>query len=173
MPRIYRPKSLSDRFESKYIPEPMSGCWIWIGQTNEAGYGLIKDFGSKNVRCLERAHRVAWRLYKKDPIGNLILCHKCDTPSCVNPDHLFLGTHLDNVLDCRKKGRGYHPPLTIKCPKGHDYSVHGRLQYKDGKLKRKECLICKKEQHRKAYLKYKNSDAYQKSLKRNKVRDSV
>jgi hypothetical protein len=166
-------KSLKERFESKYIPEPNSGCWIWIGQTNDAGYGLIKDFSSKNVRGLERAHRVSWRLHRKEEIGNMVLCHKCDNPSCVNPNHLFLGTPLDNVRDMYNKKRNKPPKITKECPLGHSYEKHGRITYKDGKMVRKECLICKKAQHRKSYLKYKNSEAYLKSLKRNKMRNSV
>jgi hypothetical protein len=88
------------RFEAKTIPEPNSGCWLWTGFTNQDGYGWFNPAGKPMG-----AHRVAWMLYRGDP-GDMTVCHKCDTPSCVNPDHLWLGTQGDNIRDCFSKGRG-------------------------------------------------------------------
>lgn len=79
------------------------GCWIWSGRVNEKGYGL-----AIRHRKHERAHRISYEL-KKGPIPeNLMVLHKCDLPSCVNPDHLFLGTALDNTTDAVIKGRISH-----------------------------------------------------------------
>ena len=81
---------------------PESGCWIWMGCFDKDGYGRIRKKYSKS---LIRAHRWSWELFNgKIPHGLWVL-HKCDTPSCVNPYHLFLGTHTDNMRDCAKKKR--------------------------------------------------------------------
>ena len=89
-----------DRFSALYIPEPNSGCWLWIGALGRPGYGSF---------CISktptRAHRASWLLHNGTiPEGQFVL-HKCDVPACVNPEHLFLGTGLDNVRDCISKGR--------------------------------------------------------------------
>ena len=69
----------------------------------EDGYGRVTRFnGTKGVN--RRAHRLAWTLVHGDP-GDLFVCHHCDTPLCVRPDHLFLGTAADNLADMRAKGR--------------------------------------------------------------------
>lgn len=98
---------LAERFETKYIPEPNSGCWLWIGGQNEHGYGIIGVGGRKDG--VAKAHRVSWELNrgKLSPGDNVL--HKCDNPSCVNPDHLFIGSLADNSRDCVKKGRNFTP----------------------------------------------------------------
>lgn len=92
------------RFEAKYIPEPNSGCWLWLGPVKigrRQGYGQFTLEG-KTVG----AHRAAWRLFRGTIPDGLFVCHKCDVRTCVNPDHLFLGTHVDNMVDMESKGRG-------------------------------------------------------------------
>lgn len=76
-------------------------CWEWNGFISAQGYGRIIV---NNVNRL--AHRMMYLLYVSDP-GKLLVCHKCDNPKCVNPNHLFLGTMIDNINDRTKKGRGY------------------------------------------------------------------
>ena len=93
-------KSIADRLEANSIPEPNSGCLIWIGPAHWKGYGQIHKDGKK-----QRAHRVAWTL-KNGPIPEgLCVLHHCDMPPCINPDHLFIGTQQDNVADMIAKGR--------------------------------------------------------------------
>lgn len=92
--------SLKERFEKFVMPEPMSGCWLWTGNTNNSGYGTIAVNRKPSL-----AHRISFTLYKGKFKKTLCVCHSCDNPSCVNPDHLFLGTHKDNVHDMYKKGR--------------------------------------------------------------------
>lgn len=94
---------IRERFEEKYIPEPNSGCFLWLGTTNkDHAYGRIR--GDKSRKML-LAHRVAWELYCGPIPDDLKVLHKCDNPPCVNPDHLFLGTIPDNVADCVSKNR--------------------------------------------------------------------
>lgn len=90
-------------FQDRVVAIPEAGCWIWVGHVNENGYGRIRR-GGKNV-FKEYAHRFSYRTYKGEIPDGMCVCHKCDTPSCVNPDHLFLGTLLDNNSDMIAKKR--------------------------------------------------------------------
>jgi hypothetical protein len=78
------------------------GCWIYTGRLNVArnGYGYFDD-----RRRTTSAHRYAWQLTQGDIPHGLDVCHTCDNPPCVNPDHLFLGTQKDNAQDMKQKGR--------------------------------------------------------------------
>lgn len=95
-------RPIETRFHEYYEPEPNTGCWLWTGKVDKAGYGtVVHDWKTM------RAHRVSWWLeHGTIPPPSLFVCHKCDVPSCVNPAHLFLGTASDNSRDCWKKGRG-------------------------------------------------------------------
>jgi hypothetical protein len=93
----------SDRFFAKVLKT--EGCWLWQGARDRQGYGIFRfPHGNK------KAHRVSWSLaYGKDvPVGVLI-CHHCDNPPCVRPEHLFTGTVRDNYVDSRVKGRARAP----------------------------------------------------------------
>lgn len=97
-------QTLTERLERHSIPEPNSGCWLWTGAYSDGGYGLLdaKIAGRRETR----AHRVSYHAFVGPiPVG-LFICHRCDVPCCVNPDHLFLGTPLDNTRDMIRKGRG-------------------------------------------------------------------
>lgn len=82
------------------------GCWKWTAAKNESGYGMF-GIGKKK---LDRAHRISWKLLRGDIPKGLFVLHKCDNPECSNPEHLFLGTNLDNVRDMISKGRNSKPP---------------------------------------------------------------
>ena len=92
--------NMLNRFMSQVVPEPNSGCWLFDCADGPGGYSRF-CFNKK----VYRAHRVAFALFCSDPTG-LNVCHKCDNPPCVNPDHLFLGTASDNLGDMSAKGRG-------------------------------------------------------------------
>jgi len=81
-------------------------CWIWQAGTNPKGYG---NFRLCSPRRKEGAHRIAYKLrYGEIPEG-MCVCHRCDTPRCCNPAHLFIGTQADNAQDRAAKGRGWKP----------------------------------------------------------------
>lgn len=90
--------------EVRSIPEPNSGCWLWTGTLFSSGYGRVKRGGIHY-----RAHRDSYETYKGPIPDGMLVCHKCDVRSCVNPDHLFLGTPKDNMVDMVIKGRAKIP----------------------------------------------------------------
>lgn len=88
------------RFHQKYVIDEQTECWNWVAaNTGKQKYGIFYN-GKNNVK----AHRFSYE-YFIGLVDNLCVLHKCDNPSCVNPEHLFLGTNYDNVLDKIKKNR--------------------------------------------------------------------
>lgn len=86
-----------------YKTSQETDCWVWIGRTHKSGYGLVCcRTTSKNEHY---AHRLSWELHHGPIPTGLQVCHHCDNPPCVNPEHLFLGTAWDNTWDSKRKGR--------------------------------------------------------------------
>lgn len=83
------------------IPEPNSGCWLWIRGLEKDGYGNLHVGQNHYVR----AHRASYRAFVGEIPAGKHVCHKCDQRSCINPDHLFLGDHRINVADKVAKNR--------------------------------------------------------------------
>jgi len=115
-------------------PEPNTGCWLWSGKTFEDGYGRLhaRSIGES------RAHRASYHLYRGEIPDGMLVCHTCDTPSCINPDHLFLGAPLDNTADMMAKGRHHHKKKTA-CPSGHPYDVENTYVTSTGSRLCREC----------------------------------
>jgi len=122
---------LLERFMAKVSPEPTSGCWLWTG-ANVRGYGQLHLAGK-----MVRAHRLSYELrHGPLPEGSCVL-HECDMPSCVNPDHLKVGSQTENMRDKGLRGRNYNGARTT-CPRGHPYSPENTRVYKNGRYCR-EC----------------------------------
>lgn len=109
--------------------------WMWIGSKTPNGYGKL-SINNKTVG----AHRIVWEMFRGPIPKGMFVCHHCDTPGCVNPYHMFLGTHTDNMKDCASKGRNGDQKKT-HCPKGHPYSGTN-LRMRRGF---RECMICVRE----------------------------
>lgn len=91
---------IANRLDNLSIPEPNTGCHIWLGAVDRRGYGKI-TIGGRTVA----AHRVAYEAANGPIPAGLNLCHRCDLPACINPDHLRPGTQLENIKDMHRKGR--------------------------------------------------------------------
>lgn len=94
--------SIICRFKAYYIVDEKSGCWLWREKLRDSrgGYGKF-IIGKKRFK----AHRVSFELFKGPIVLGNLICHSCDNPPCVNPNHLWQGTASDNQIDCIKKGR--------------------------------------------------------------------
>ena len=139
--------NINDRFWSKV--EKSDGCWNWVG-SKSCGYGSL----SINGRAI-KAHRWSFtQAFGAIPDG-LFVCHKCDNPACVRPDHLFLGTNKDNLIDCAKKGRNAmqkHPERSAL----HDPNIRAKLDKGEGnyaaKLTEGQVAEIRKRYKRESYM---------------------
>lgn len=88
--------------ETRYTIDPDTGCWNWIRSKNKDGYGRVFDWENKKLKY---AHRVSYEVHKGTIPQGLMVLHDCDNPSCVNPDHLHIGTAAMNAAECIARGR--------------------------------------------------------------------
>lgn len=88
-----------------------NGCWIWKKGKTPQGYPCFYSLCPRTNKRIDLAHRFSFSLFNGSIPDGMMICHKCDNPSCVNPDHLFAGTHDDNMKDKVKKKRQIHGPM--------------------------------------------------------------
>lgn len=126
--------TVAERLGRLSIPEPNSGCFIWIGGTDRYGYGrmTLTTHGRKHY---DAAHRVAFTLAFGEIREGLFVLHRCDNPLCINPDHLFLGTQRDNCRDTARKGRG------VKSKSGLPFGVKRHRSKFEAHIKRDGKMI--------------------------------
>jgi len=127
-----------DRFE-KFIAKG-EGCWEWTGAYSKGRWSSYPSFWLAGKA--RRAHHVAWERANGPIPNSLWVLHKCDNPKCVRPDHLFLETHSDNMLDSVRKRRQNNARKT-HCPRGHV------LTRRTDDPSRRGCVICGRERGRK------------------------
>ncbi len=139
--------SIEKRFENKYIPEPNSGCWLWLGELTPRGnYGLFFHQGKKR-----RAHTVSYEINVGPVPCGLEIDHKCRVHCCVNPNHLEPVTHMEN---CRRGMVGAYQRAKTHCPQGH--ALSGDNVYIDPKKPgMRACKACRKNASRAFYLRRK------------------
>lgn len=114
------PEPIEPRFWAKV--KKTESCWLWIGYRSRRGYGSIR--GRPEIKGMQQAHRASWEINRGPIPKGMHVLHRCDNTSCVNPDHLFLGTHGDNMRDMFAKGRCCHAGMN----NSHSKFNHERLR---------------------------------------------
>lgn len=140
------------RFEEKILPEPMSGCWLWDGAVNKAGYGRFTIKSGETVY----AHRFSYEIYVAKITYGLVIDHTCNNQSCVNPGHLEeVSRKENNYRSYVRDGRGPPIPkgsklvLKTHCKRGHLMDEENTLLTKGVR----RCRICKRATNLRWYLK--------------------
>lgn len=125
-----------EQFWPYVMPEPNSGCWIWMGNLNRSGYGRVSQGGKRIM-----AHRVSFEIHKGALPAGMEIDHRCSVRCCVNPDHLEAVTHAEN---CRRTGQRKRQWNSYKteCPYGHPYSG---VNFKGRRI----CHTCRARENRK------------------------
>ena len=126
--------NLIARFNNNFIVS-ISGCWLWTGFKSTTGYGVLQVDGKKI-----KAHRISYEIYKKQIPQGMSVLHKCDVRECVNPDHLFIGTHQDNMKDMVEKRRSRNGnKCKTHCKRGHIFSEENTYFTKSATRVCREC----------------------------------
>jgi len=138
--------SVEERFWTKVDIKAINDCWLWKAFKDKDGYGRF-NFG-KEIS----AHRISYILTFGPIPQGLYVLHNCDNPSCVNPYHLKLGTHIDNVKDMKDRNRFYQSNQT-HCKHGHEFTPENTIIRRG----QRECAECRKIGNKIRYLKTKGA----------------
>jgi hypothetical protein len=131
--------SYEERFFQKV--NKTDSCWVWTGALNSKGYGSM-GFEGKTMST----HKLSYLWFRGEIPEGMLVCHHCDNPPCVNPEHLFLDTNSGNMKDMFKKGRnGSSTKRQTHCKKGHSFEEFEPLVYikKQGRQIGKEYRVCR------------------------------
>lgn len=125
--------------EANSMPCPATGCWLWTGELNQDGYGVFKVHIGEGKRKNYKAYRVALGIFER----GVYVLHRCDVRACVNPAHLYVGSHKQNMADMAARGRRVSHgkggrPKQENCRKGHPLSGDNLLGAS------RQCKTCRK-----------------------------
>jgi len=144
-----KPTPIEDRFWKYVIPEPNSGCWLWVGAYHQSGYGKIGTGGRSTAGHYlgVGAHRLSYEIHKGPIPDGMVIDHLCRVTCCVNPDHLEAVTHKENlargVFLNRKYGADTPNGAKTHCKRGHPLS--GENLYVNRLTGSRSCNQCRRE----------------------------
>ena len=143
--RIYTRIPDLERFEKKYVPEPNSGCWIWLGGTDRNGYGHFQEYRD-GKRRLNLAHRWSYEYFIGPIAEGLQIDHLCRVRACVNY------RHLEPVTPALNSRRG-KPATATHCRRGHEYTLENTVRYRPNQRTCRECYRMNQRKHYKPRVK--------------------